>query len=161
MIGFDDESVTALQALVDEGRGMAEVGHDPHADTLAFDHESERPSGIVRHRESVDAKGTEIETLRRLDRMPRGEMPGREVERFEGLGRTRHRDPMTVRESLRPAGMIGVLVRQQHAADGRRRDTDSLETAPKLKSRKTGIDQHTAPADLHENGISVRAAAQR
>jgi hypothetical protein len=77
VIGLHDENLASAQPLDDERGGVAQIGRDPDAYALRFEHERDGVDRVVGNRERIDPDAVGIERDSRLERVPRSEVPRR------------------------------------------------------------------------------------
>ena len=122
VVGLDQHGVAVAQRLHEAAREVPEVGRVAEAAPGARHDESERAGGVVRHGDRAHAQPAEGTGVAGLDLQQRRQLREVAADRLERAPRPGERHAPLAAEGRRAAGVVAVLVRDEHGVERGRVD---------------------------------------
>lgn len=168
VVGFDDHNIDVVQALVDVGGDVAEVGEpreraargEEVVGGAGGEGEADGFLGVMGDGEGVDLKVAETETGAGLEDLPFGGVVEPGLDGAGGSGVGEDGEFGVLFEGVDAGGVVPVFVGEKNGVDGVEGGAGVVEELAEFAAGEAGIDENARAGGLQHGGIARAATAQ-
>ncbi len=160
VVRLDEDGVARPEGLHQVSAHVAQVGGVAESVALGGDHEGVRRRRVVGDGHARDPDRPEGARLPRLEHVVARDLDRPEAGRRVGPAGAAEPDPPFRGEGGGAAGMVAVLVGDEHGREGRGIDPRGQEALRQRARAQAGIDQDGGPVAFHEGGVAGATGPQ-
>ncbi len=160
VVCFGEESVHSLEPVDDHTGDVSYIAEHSEAAFSAPEEKSHRIYSIVGDRKRLDLHSVDPESSARIELLPDDRGADALADKRASVGRCIDGDLAFPAEDFEPAGVIAVLVGENHSGDAVGIHTQHVETGAKLTRREPGIDENAGVTETDQSTVARAAAPE-
>lgn len=161
VICFDMQGVEIPEALPDQMGDMAGVAERAQTEPFSTKNKSHRIHGIMGHGKTFHFESADREGIARMENLPFRLAAKTLLHHGAGVGSGKDRETCPLpEEHIQPAGMVRMLMGQNHGRNLVRHEADRFQPLFDLPRAEADVDENVVMSHRHDRAVATAAAAE-